>query len=103
MKLYENKMEISLNKALTVLFTNNVPGTNIHYMISFDDVDRKIKFGKGYNPFYRDTTWTIVKNDIIISFAKDNVDEFLMELFDDPYMVCHFGEKKFHVWEEIRS
>lgn len=70
MKLYENKREITLKEALTVLFTNNVPGQNIHYMISFDEVDRYIRFGKGYDPFYRDTTWVIASDTRMVSFEK---------------------------------
>ena len=33
MKMYENKREITLKEALTILFTNNIPNINFEYMI----------------------------------------------------------------------
>ena len=48
MKLYENKREITLKDALTILFTNNRPNQNIEYMISFDEVTRVVAFGKSW-------------------------------------------------------
>ena len=95
------KREITLAQALTVLLTNNVPGQTISYTISFDEVDRYIKFGKGYNPFYRQTAWTISSMGCIVSFENSNVDEFLTTLFNDDYVGVRAGQKKFHVWEEV--
>lgn len=94
------KMEITLAQALTVLLTNNVPGQNIYYTISFDEVDRCIKFGKGYDPVYRQTSWIISSMGKIVSFENGNVDEFLTTLFNDDYIRIRAGQKKFHVWEE---
>lgn len=95
------KREITLAQALTVLLTNNVPGQNIFYTISFDEVDRCIKFGKGYDPIYRETAWIISSMGSIVSFRNDNVDGFLTALFDDSYVGFHAGKKMFHVWEEV--
>lgn len=97
------KREITLAQALTVLLTNNVPGQNISYTISFDEVSRYIKFGKGYNPFYRQTTWTISSMGRIVSFENSNVDEFLTTLFNDDYIGIRAGQKKFHVWEVVND
>jgi hypothetical protein len=98
MKLYENRREITLKDALTVLFTNNCPGTSIQYMISFDEVDRCILFGKGYNPIYNENAWTISSINGIVCFKNDNADAFLVELFNDSYM----ERNMFHVWEEVK-
>ena len=95
------KREITLAQALTILLTNNVPGQNISYTISFDEVDRCIKFGKGYDPIYRETAWIISSMGSIVSFRNDNVDGFLTALFNDSYIEFHAGQKMFHVWEEV--
>ena len=96
MKLYENKREITLAEALAVLLTNNVPGQFIHYMISFDETGKFIKFGKGYHPIY-DCAWFIADDDTILALSPTNTDEFLIRLFDGPYLSQYFEEKQFHV------
>ena len=95
------KKEITLAQALTVLLTNNVPGQNISYTVSLNGTDRYIKFGKGYNPVYGETAWTIASADRILSFQNENVDEFLTTLLGDDYIRICVERKMIHVWEEI--
>lgn len=95
------KREITLAQALTVLLTNNVPGQNISYAISLNGTDGYMKFGKGYNPVYGETAWTIASMDMIVSFKKDNVDEFLTTLLGDDYIKICVERKMLRVWEEV--
>ena len=44
----QQRGEITLKEALTMLFVNNVPNLNMEYMISFDEVKRVVAFGKGW-------------------------------------------------------
>lgn len=107
MKLYENKREVELWQALKMMFCDGVPGHNFEYMITFDEVTRVAAFGK---------TWT--KKDIhrwgelvpkfwhhqeycpVLSY--DDIDVFLVELFNDSGLKKQLGCKKFHVWEEVK-
>jgi hypothetical protein len=106
MKLYENKREITLKDALTVLFTNNVPGGYYEYMISFDEVTRVVVFGKSWTK--KDTSkwgkmvckyWIHEEN--CPTIAYDDIDLWLVDLMHIPGMQKYFNEKKFHIWEEI--
>lgn len=106
MKLYENKKEITLSEALVRIFTNNVPGRNIEFMISFDDVTRITRFGKCWTK--KDTSrWGkltqkyFVHKEYCPAIGYDDGDIFLLELFKDDGMRKYFNEKKFHVWEEV--
>ena len=107
MKLYENKREITLKEALTILFTNNVPGLNVEYMISFDEVTRCVVFGKSWTK--KDTSkwgkmvckyWIHQEYCPVIGY--DDADLFLVDLIHIPGMQKYFNQKKFHVWEEIK-
>ena len=105
MKLYENKREITLKDALTILFTNNRPNQNIEYMISFDEVTRVAAFGKSWTK--KDTSnwgkmvckyW--IHQDNCPTIAYDDIDLFLVDLLHIPGMQKYFNQKKFHIWEE---
>lgn len=106
MKLYENKREITLKEVLTILFTNNIPGRNFEYMISFDEVTRLVAFGKTWTK--KDTSrwgkevckyWIHQNN--CPTIAYDDVDLFLLDLLHIPGMQKYFNTKKFHIWEKI--
>ena len=106
MKLYENKREIELSEALVRIFTNNVPGQNIEFMISFDEVTRVTRFGKCWTK--KDTSrWGkltpkyFVHEEYCPALGYDDRDIFLLVLFGQAGMKRYFGEKKFHIWEEI--
>lgn len=98
MKLYENKKEIKLWDALMEMLTNEWPGHNSEYMISFDG-DTKLKaFGK---------TWVkgvpkLWIHDIYCPvFAYDDRDVFLVELFKG--LNTYFGRNIIHVWENTKE
>ena len=106
MKLYENKKEITLKEALTVLFTNNIPGSNFEYMISFDGVTRLVAFGKTWTK--KSTSnwgknvckyWIHEENCPTIGY--DDIDLFLLDLLHIPGMKKYLNTKRFHIWEEI--
>jgi len=106
MKLYERKRELTLKEALTILFTNNVPDCNIEYMISFDEVKRVAAFGKSWTK--KDVSnwgenvckfWIHEENCPTIGYC--DVDLFLVDLLHISGMQKYFGQKKFHIWEEI--
>lgn len=107
MKLYENKREITLKEALTILFTNNVPGLNFEYMISFDHVTRLVAFGKTWTK--KDTSnwgkmvckyW--IHQEFCPTIGYDDIDVFLVDLMHIPGIQKYFNAKKFHIWEEIK-
>lgn len=106
MNLYENKREITLTEALTILFTNNVPGRNYEYMISFDEVARVVTFGKSWTK--KDTSnwgknickyW--IHEEYCPTISYDNIDLFLVDLLHIPGMKKYFNTKKFHIWAEM--
>ena len=106
MKLYENKREINLSDALMTMFTNNVSGDNFEYMISFDEVDRLVTFGKTWTK--KDTiNWGIptpkyfITREYCPTISYDSEDLFLVDLFNDPYMKKYFNQKRFHIWSKI--
>ena len=106
MKLYENKREITLKEALTILFVNNIPNHNLEYMISFDDVTRCVAFGKSWTKkdiSNRSTSvckyWIHEEYCPVIGY--DDVDLFLVDLMNISGMQKYFNQKKFHIWEEI--
>lgn len=107
MKLYENKREITLKEALTILFTNNVPGLNFEYVISFDEVSRLVAFGKTWTK--KDTSnwgkmickyW--IHQEYCPTIGYDDIDLFLVDLLHIPGMEKYFHKAKFHIWEEIK-
>ena len=106
MKLYENKREIALADALTILLTNNIPGRDFEYMISFDEVTRVVAFGKSWTK--KDTSrwgkmvckyW--IHEEHCPTIAYDDIDSWLVDLLHISGMRKYFNEKKFHIWEEI--
>lgn len=106
MKLYENKREITLKEALTILFINNVPNHNFEYMISFDEVTRVVAFGKSWTK--KDTSnwgkdvckyWIHEENCPTIGY--NDIDVFLSNLMHISGMETRFYQKRFHIWEEI--
>ena len=106
MILYENKREITLKEALTVLFTNNIPGLNIEYMISFDGVTILVTFGKGWTKkdisnWGKNVCKYWIHEEHCHTIGYDDVDLFLLDLFRIPGMQKYFNEKRFHIWEEI--
>ena len=105
MKLYEHKRETTLKAALTILLTNNVPGRNFEYMISFDEVMRVVAFGKSWTK--KDVSrwgenvckfW--IHEEHCPALAYDDVDLFLVHLMNISGMQKYFNQKKFHIWEE---
>lgn len=107
MKLYENKREIELSGALIKIFTNNVPGHDLEFMISFDDVERLTCFGKTWtkkSPFNYGKLEPVlfIHREYCPTLAYNDKDIFLMILFEDDAMNRYFNKKKFHVWEEIK-
>ncbi len=94
MKLYENKKEVKLWDALLEMLTNEWPGHDFEYMISFDNVTRLKAFGK---------TWVGGRYKLWIHdqycpvYSYDDRDVFLLELFKD--LNTYFGQKIIHVWE----
>ena len=106
MKLYEKKIEINLSDALAAMFTNDMQGDNFEYMISFDEVERLVAFGKTWTK--KDTAhWgtSVPKYFIAREYCPvipyDSEDLFLIDLFHDPYMKKYFNQKRFHVWRKI--
>ena len=106
MKLYENKREITLKEALTILFTNEIPGRNFEYMVSFDEVTRLVAFGKSWTK--KDiSNWgkTVcrywIHEENCPTIAYDDVDWFISDLLNISGMKRHFNKKMFHIWEEI--
>jgi hypothetical protein len=106
MKLYDNKREVTLKEALTILFTNNRPNQNIEYMISFDEVTRVVAFGKSWTK--KDTSnwgknvckyWIHEEHCPVIGY--DDADLFLLDLTHISGMQKYFNQKKFHICEEI--
>lgn len=107
MRLYENKREVKLSEALVRIFTDNVPSHNIEYMISFDDVERLTRFGKAWTK--KDTSnWGkltpkfFIHQEYCPALGYDDGDIFLTILFEDDAMKRYFGQKKFHIWEEVK-
>lgn len=98
MKLYENKREIKLWDALKIMLTNQVPGSNFEYMISFDDTTRLKAFGK---------TWVDgvcklwVHDQYCPTISYDDRDVFLVELFKG--LNTYFGQKIIHIWENTKK
>lgn len=95
-----------LYKALANIFTNDTPYDNFEYMISFDDVDRLMTFGKTWtkkDPAHWGTLvpkyWIHKEYCPVISL--DNEDIFLVDLFNDADMKRYFDEKRFSVWEKV--
>lgn len=106
MKLYEEKRQINLSDALTVMFGSNTPHDNFEFMIDFDEVDKLVAFGKTWTnkdpahwgkliPKY----WIHKEHCPVISY--DHEDVFLVDLFNDNYMKKYFNQKRFHVWKKI--
>ena len=107
MKLYENKREIALWTALKMLFVDEVPGHDFEYMISFDEVERLVAFGKTWTK--KDTSrwgklvckyW--IHQEYCPTIGYDDVDLFLVDLLHIPGMEKYFNKAKFHVWEEVK-
>ena len=96
MKLYENRKEVKLWDALFDMLSDEWPGHDFEYMISFDDNTRLIAFGK---------TWVSGASKLWIheqycpTFPYDDRDVFLLELFKN--LNTYFGQKRLHVWEEV--
>lgn len=106
MKLYENKREIELWAALKMMLCDDVPGHNFEYMISFDDVTRVVAFGKTWTKKDTDRWGEMVPKfwhhqEYCPTIAYNDIDAFLVELFDNSGLKNQLGCKKFHVWEEI--
>ena len=107
MKLYENKREIALWTALKMLFVDEVPGHDFEYMIDAYGNKRLIAFGKTWTK--KDTSrwgklvpkfW--IHEEHCPTLAYDNIDLFLLDLFNVKGVIKYFDEKQFCVWEEVK-
>lgn len=107
MKLYENKREIALWVALKTMFCDEVPGHNFEYMIEAYGNKNLIAFGKTWTK--KDTSrwgkltpkfWIHIEN--CPTIAYDDIDVFLLELFNIQGVNTYFHEKQFCVWEEVK-
>lgn len=96
MKLYENKKEIKLWDALMEMLTNEWPGHDSEYMISFDNVTRLIAFGKTW---VKGVPKLWIHEQYCPTIPYDDQDVFLIELFKG--LNTYFGKKIIHVWEEV--
>ena len=96
MKLYENKREVKLWDALKIMLTNEVPGRDFEYMISFDDTTKLKAFGKTWKG---DVCKLWIHDQYCPVYPYDDRDVFLLELFKN--LNTYFGEKIIHVWEEV--
>ena len=105
MKLYEHKKETTLKEALTILLTNNIPNHNFEYMISFDEVERVVAFGKSWTKkdtsrWGKDVCKFWIHEEHCPTIAYDDVDLFLLDLMHLSGMKKYFNQKKFHIWTE---
>ena len=107
MKLYENKREITLKEALTILFTNNIPNVNFEYMVSYDGVTRLVAFGKTWTKkdpasWGKNVCKYWIHEENCPTIGYDDIDLFLLDLIHIPGMKKYCNEKKFHIWEELK-
>ena len=106
MKMYETKREITLSDAITRMFIDNVPGHDFEYMVSFDEVDRLIAFGKSWTK-QDPAKWgelvpkLWVHREYCPTIPYNDKDQFLVNLLSEPYMDWTHGYKRFHIWERI--
>lgn len=98
MKLYENKKEVKLWDVLRIMLTDEVPGHNFEYMISFDDTTNLKAFGKTWKG-NMPKLW--IHKQYCPVIAYDDKDVFLIELFKD--LNTYFGKNITHVWERISN
>lgn len=84
--------EIELSTALTILFTNNIPGGYYEFKITFEEVSRKVFFGKTNNKYW-------IHAELCPCYEYKSIDAFLCRLFNDSCMKFQGTDKQFHVWE----
>ena len=96
MKLYENRKEIKLWDALMDMLTDEWPGHDYEYMISFDGVTRLVAFGKTW---IKGTPKLWIHEQYCPTIPYDDRDVFLVDLFKG--LNNYFGKKIIHVWEEV--
>lgn len=96
MKLYENKKEVKLWDALLDMFSDEWPGHDFEYMISFDDTTKLKAFGKTWQDGVC-KLW--IHDQYCPVYPYDDRDVFLLELFKN--LNTYFGQKRLHVWEEV--
>jgi hypothetical protein len=103
MKLYENKKEIKLWGALKIMLTDEVPGHDFEYMVSFDGETKLKAFGKTWvEDGYASTSPKLwIHESYCPVYPYDDKDVFLLELFKG--LNTYFGRNIIHVWENTKK
>jgi hypothetical protein len=75
-------------------------------MISFDEANRLVAFGKTWtkkDPVHWGTLvpkyW--IHQEYCPTILYDSEDLFLVDLFNEPYMKRYLNEKRFHIWKKV--
>lgn len=98
MKLYESKKEVKLWDVLRTMLTDEVPGHDFEYMISFDETTKLKAFGKTWKDGIP-KLW--IHESYCPVYQYDDRDVFLLELFKG--LNTYFGRNIIHVWENTKK